>query len=163
MKGKKIKRFAEISTFPNVHEHTQFSDERENGMRGNWSEVFDNNNPIVLELACGKGEYTLALSELFPEKNIIGIDIKGNRIWKGAKTALDKNIKNVAFLRIEIEKLSLYFEKEEVDEIWITFPDPFLKKSKSKKRLTSPRFLGVFRRVLKRNGLVHLKTDSDVL
>jgi len=117
----------------------------------------------VLELACGKGEYTVNLARLFPDKNFIGVDYKGNRIWRGAKTALEENVNNVAFLRIQIENLIDYFGPAEVDEIWITFPDPQPQLSREKKRLTSPRYLDMYKHILKDGGFVNLKTDNDGL
>lgn len=132
-------------------------------MAGNWANHFGNDHPVTLELACGKGEYTLAMARMFPERNFIGIDIKGNRIWKGARTALDEKLKNVAFLRIAIDHIAAYFSPEEVSEIWITFPDPFLRKSKAKKRLTHSRFLHAYHSILKKHGHIHLKTDSAEL
>jgi len=155
----KLRRFAEIATFSNVIE-------LENGkpLKGNWRRhQFKNNHPLVLELGCGKGEYTVNLARLYPEKNFIGIDYKGNRIWRGAKTAIEENIPNVAFLRIQIENIMDYFSENEVDEIWITFPDPQPQISREKKRLTSPRFLEKYKAILKNGGLVHLKTDSNLL
>jgi tRNA (guanine-N7-)-methyltransferase len=155
----KLKRFAEIATFDNVKQ-------LEAGLpyKGKWAaDFFKNNNPVVLELACGKGEYTVNLAQLFPDKNFIGIDYKGNRIWRGAKTAVEENIPNVGFLRIQIENLTDYFGEHEVDEIWITFPDPQPQISREKKRLTSPRFLEKYRQLLKPGGLVNLKTDNDDL
>jgi tRNA (guanine-N7-)-methyltransferase len=155
----KLKRFAEIATFDNVKQ-------LEAGLpyQGKWAaDFFKNNNPVVLELACGKGEYTVNLARLFPDKNFIGIDYKGNRIWRGAKTAIEGNIPNVGFLRIQIENLTDYFGEHEVDEIWITFPDPQPQISREKKRLTSPRFLEKYKQVLKPGGLVNLKTDNDDL
>lgn len=132
--------------------------------KGNWSAgFFGGNQPVVLELACGKGEYTVNLARMFPGKNFIGVDYKGNRIWRGAKTALEENIPNVGFLRIQIENLADYFAPGEVDEIWITFPDPQPQLSREKKRLTSPRFLGMYRQLLKPGGIIHLKTDNDGL
>ena len=132
--------------------------------QGKWAtDFFKNNNPVVLELACGKGEYTVNLAQLFPDKNFIGVDYKGNRIWRGAKTALEDGVPNVAFLRIQIENLSDYFAPGEVDEIWITFPDPQPQLSREKKRLTSPRFLDKYRVLLKPGGCVNLKTDNDGL
>ncbi len=152
--GKKLRCFAEIKTFANVLEFLK-------DIKGNWNKNhFKNNHPITLELACGKGEYTLALAEKFPDKNFIGVDIKGNRIWKGAKTALEKQMPNVAFLRIQIEHITDYFDSNEVKEIWITFPDPFVRKSKEKKRLTSSRFLNLYRQILMPSGKIHLKTDD---
>ena len=132
-------------------------------MPGKWNDFFVNKNPIVLELACGKGEYALGLGELFPDKNFIGVDLKGNRIWVGAKKALTLNLNNVAFLRTQIDKINEHFAKDEVSEIWITFPDPQLRKSKAKKRLTHPKFLRHYQQILKPGGLVHLKTDSPDL
>ncbi|WP_342646710.1 tRNA (guanosine(46)-N7)-methyltransferase TrmB [Mucilaginibacter sp. CSA2-8R] len=155
----KLKRFAEIATFDNVKQ-------LEDGLpyQGKWAaDFFKNDNPVVLELACGKGEYTVNLARLFPEKNFIGIDYKGNRIWRGAKTAIEENIPNVGFLRIQIENLTDYFGRHEVDEIWITFPDPQPQISREKKRLTSPRFLEKYKQVLKPGGLINLKTDNDDL
>ncbi len=156
MGQKKLIRFAEIRTFPNVLEYPKDT-------RGNWHSFFKNQHPIVLELACGKGEYALGLGELYPGKNFIGIDIKGNRIWKGAKTALDKGLHNVAFLRTQIDKITDYFDKDEVNEIWITFPDPQLRMSKAKKRLTHPKFLRMYRQFLRSDGAINLKTDSPAL
>ena len=130
---------------------------------GKWNEHFKNNNPLVLELACGKGEYATGLAQLFPQKNFIGVDIKGNRIWVGAKYALDNNLLNVAFLRTQIHKIDTYFTLNEVAEIWITFPDPQLRISKAKKRLTHPRFLNLYQKILQPGGKIHLKTDSPDL
>jgi tRNA (guanine-N7-)-methyltransferase len=133
-------------------------------LKGNWAAThFKNNNPIVLELACGKGEYSVNLAKLYPEKNFIGIDYKGNRIWRGARTAVDENIPNVAFLRIQIEKLLEFFGPDEIDEIWITFPDPQPQDSREKKRLTFPGFLNKYKQILKPGGKINLKTDNDAL
>lgn len=156
MGHKKLKRFAEIETFPNVFQYPE-------NMQGKWKNVFDNPHPIVVELACGKGEYTIALAEKYSEKNFIGVDLKGNRIWKGAKYALEHHLLNVAFLRTQIEMIADYFSAGEVDEIWITFPDPQLRLSRAKKRLTHPRFLRAYEKILKSNGRIHLKTDSTNL
>lgn len=156
MGQKKLVRFAELETFSNV---LQFPV----NMSGSWSEFFENKNPIVLELACGKGEYALGLAEIYPNKNFIGIDIKGNRLWVGAKKATQYHLNNVAFLRIPIDRINEFFATEEVDEIWITFPDPQLRISKSKKRLTHPKFLRLYYQILKPNGKIHLKTDSPDL
>lgn len=155
----KLRRFAEIATFDNVIE-------LEDGkpLKGKWANrQFKNNHPLILELGCGKGEYTVNLARLYPDKNFIGIDYKGNRIWRGAKTAIEENITNVAFLRIQIENLLDYFSEQEVDEIWITFPDPQPQVSREKKRLTSSRFLKKYQQILKKGAPVHLKTDSDLL
>ena len=156
MAQKKLYRFAQISSFPNVYEYPK-------DMQGKWAEHFTNNNPVILELACGRGEYTVNLAELHPGKNFIGVDVKGNRMYIGAKQGLDKKMLNAAFLRTQIEKLPEYFSPGEVDEIWITFPDPQLRVSKAKKRLTHPRFLRLYKQVLKEGGPVHLKTDSPQL
>ncbi len=155
----KLRRFAEITAFDNVIE---LEDGKE--LKGQWSNKhFKNKNPVVLELGCGKGEYTVNLARLFPEINFIGIDYKGNRIWRGAKTALEDGIKNVAFLRIQIENLLDYFAENEISNIWITFPDPQPQISREKKRLTSPRFLSMYKIILTNAGAIHLKTDSDSL
>jgi tRNA (guanine-N7-)-methyltransferase len=156
MPHKKLIRFAELETFENVLQFPK-------NIKGKWHEFFKNQSPITLELACGKGEYAVGLSRLYPEKNFIGIDIKGNRIWVGAKKALQENLNNAAFLRTEIDCINEYFEKNEVNEIWITFPDPQLRKSKAKKRLTHPKFLRLYKEFLAEDGLIHLKTDSPDL
>jgi tRNA (guanine-N7-)-methyltransferase len=156
MAQKKLIRFEEIRTFPNVLEFPE-------NMQDKWNEFFQNKNSIILELACGKGEYAVGLGRLNSHKNFIGIDVKGNRLWKGAKTALNEGLKNVAFLRIQIDQLSDYFAANEVSEIWITFPDPQLRFSKMKKRLTHPKFLRMYKNILQQNGIVHLKTDSPDL
>ncbi len=132
-------------------------------MGGKWNHFFKNKNPVVLELACGKGEYAIGLGRLHPEKNFIGVDIKGNRIWVGAKKAIDLGLRNVAFLRIQIDHIDDYFSQNEVEEIWITFPDPQLRISKAKKRLTHPGFLRIYQQVLIPGGRIHLKTDSPDL
>lgn len=155
----KLKRFDEVATFSNVVQ-------LDAGVpyKGKWAkDFFKNNNPVVLELACGKGEYTVNLAKLFPNKNFIGIDYKGNRIWRGAKDALEEGVTNVGFLRIQIETLMDYFAESEIDEIWITFPDPQPQVSREKKRLTSPRFLVKYRHVIKPGGNINLKTDNDGL
>jgi len=156
MAQKKLQRFADIKTFANVLEYPE-------GMQGKWNGFFKNENSIVLELACGRGEYTIGLAKLFPQQNFIGVDVKGNRMYIGAKKCLSEEITNAAFLRTQIEKLADYFMPEEVDEIWITFPDPQLRISKAKKRLTHPRFLRLYQQVLKPTGVIHLKTDSPDL
>jgi len=153
----KLKRFAEVNTFSNVLQLDAGAP-----YKGQWNTgFFKNTNPVVLELACGKGEYTVNLATLFPGKNFIGIDYKGNRIWRGAKTALEEGVSNVGFLRIQIETILDYFAPGEVDEIWITFPDPQPQISREKKRLTSPRFLDKYKLLLKPGGFINLKTDND--
>ncbi len=156
MGQKKLVRFAELETFSNVLQYPE-------GMKGKWNEFFQNNNSIILELACGKGEYAVGLGELYPKKNFIGIDQKGNRIWVGAKKALQLGLSNVGFLRTQIDRINEYFEKGEVDEIWITFPDPQLRTGKARKRLTHPKFLRFYKEFLSSKGFIHLKTDSPNL
>jgi tRNA (guanine-N7-)-methyltransferase len=156
MAQKKLQRFADIKTFANVLEYPE-------NMQGKWDWFFKNKNPIILELACGRGEYTVELAKLFPQQNFIGVDVKGNRMYIGAKKCLAQKISNAAFLRTQIEKLAGYFTLGEIDEIWITFPDPQLRISKAKKRLTHPRFLRLYQQVLKPTGVIHLKTDSPDL
>ena len=178
MGQKKLIKFAAIKEYNNVLEFPQ-------DMQGKWATFFDalkkgassieianlpitegklsSNIPLVLELACGRGEYAVGLGRMFPEQHFIGIDLKGNRIWKGASIANKDGLKNVAFVRSQIELTSNYFAKNEVDEIWITFPDPQLRWSKAKKRLTHPKFLRLYQQFLKKDGIVHLKTDSPLL
>lgn len=132
-------------------------------MKGRWREFFGNDNPIILELACGRGEYTVGLARMYPDKNFIGVDIKGNRIYIGAKKCIEEKLSNAAFLRTHISLISNYFNAGEVDGIWITFPDPQLRTSRAKKRLTHPRFLRLYQQFLKPTGLIHLKTDSPQL
>jgi tRNA (guanine-N7-)-methyltransferase len=155
MAQKKLKRFSDIKTFANVFEYPQ-------NMQGNWKAVFKNDNPIILELACGRGEYTVGLSKLFPQKNYIGIDMKGNRMYIGAKKCLDEKIANATFLRTQIEMIDKYFAPGEITDIWITFPDPQLRTSKAKKRLTHPRYLRLYKKFLTPSGCIHLKTDSPL-
>ncbi len=130
---------------------------------GNWNDFFKNKSSLTLELACGKGEYAVGLAQLYAQRNFIGIDLKGNRIWVGAKKALQNNLNNVAFIRTKIDQVAEYFSKNEVSEIWITFPDPQLRMSKAKKRLTHPKFLRLYQQFLVPDGLIHLKTDSPDL
>ncbi len=156
MAQKKLLRFAQIKTFANVLEYPT-------NIKGQWKGFFKNNDPLILELACGRGEYAIGLAKLFPEQNFIGVDVKGNRMYIGAKKALENALSNVAFLRTQIEMLPDYFADEEVESIWITFPDPQLRTSKAKKRLTHPRFLRLYQKVLKSGGFIHLKTDSPAL
>jgi tRNA (guanine-N7-)-methyltransferase len=169
MAHKKLVRFAAIKSFPNVLEYPE-------NMQGAWHSFFkkisagedilvedEKEKPLTLELACGKGEYTVGLATLFPERNHIGIDIKGNRIYIGARQVLQSNLWNAAFLRSEIDQITNYFLPGEVNEIWITFPDPQLRRSKVKKRLTHPKFLRLYQQILIAGGTINLKTDSPVL
>jgi tRNA (guanine-N7-)-methyltransferase len=156
MAQKKLQRFQAIRSFKNVLEYPE-------NMAGKWGDFFKNENSITLELACGKGEYTVALSALHPEENFIGVDRKGNRIYTGASRCLQNNQHNAAFLRTQIENIDGYFLPGEVSAIWITFPDPQLRTSRAKKRLTHPRFLRLYQKILKPGGQIHLKTDSPVL
>ncbi|HEY4151439.1 MAG TPA: tRNA (guanosine(46)-N7)-methyltransferase TrmB [Chitinophagaceae bacterium] len=156
MGQKKLIRFEAIKSFPNVLQYPP-------GMQGNWKNFFKNEHPITLELACGKGEYTVGLSRLYPQRNFIGVDLKGNRLYAGAKKCLAEGLANAAFMRTHIDKITDYFSKAEVQEIWITFPDPQLRTSKHKKRLTHPRFLRLYQQILVPGGFIHLKTDSPVL
>jgi tRNA (guanine-N7-)-methyltransferase len=167
----KLQKFAEMLAFPNVYENFDNAELTLTGangetvdMKGNWNALhFKNNNPITLELACGRGEYALALGRMFPDRNFIGVDIKGARIHQGARVAIEENLPNVAFLRTRIEFIEHFFGANEIAEIWITFPDPFLRESKSNRRLTSAMFLAKYKQFLQKNGPIHLKTDSPVL
>lgn len=161
----KLARWAELETFKNVIQpDTGDLYGKDHPIKGKWqSDIFRNSNPVILELGCGKGEYTLGLSSRFPYNNYIGIDIKGSRMWRGAKTAYENNMPNVAFLRTRIEYINSYFAENEVDEIWITFPDPYSEKRNSNKRLTCPWFLNIYRNFLKDKGIIHLKTDNAEL
>lgn len=153
MGQKKLHRFDELKTFSNVLQYPE-------GVKGNWNKFFQNDHPVILELACGKGEYAIGLGQMHPQQNYVGVDIKGNRIWVGAKKAFQKNLTNVAFLRTEIDKIPEYFAPAEVSEIWIIFPDPQPRTGKAKKRLTHPKFLRLYEQILKKNASIHLKTDS---
>ena len=161
----KLKRFNENNTFHNV-----FQPKREElvdavyPLKGQWNQqFFKNSNPLVLELGCGKGEYTVGLAERYPNKNFIGIDIKGARFWRGAKTAVENKMPNVAFIRAQIELIEQLFETNEVDEIWITFPDPQIKYKRTKHRMTNATFLKRYKNILNDTGIVHLKTDSEFM
>tara|TARA_R100000935_G_C2825331_1_gene161968 strand:+ start:785 stop:1459 length:675 start_codon:yes stop_codon:yes gene_type:complete len=161
----KLRRFKENETFKNVVQPSReevFNNALE--LKGNWSKKFFNNDkPLVLELGCGKGEYTLSLAQNNPNVNFLGIDIKGARFWRGAKIALEENLTNVGFLRTQIELVDYLFAENEVDEIWITFPDPQIKYKRTKHRLTNESFLRKYKTILKPNGVVHLKTDSEFM
>lgn len=161
----KLRKFAENLTFENLVQ-PEFDDifRKDHSLKGKWhSDFFRNGNPIVLELGCGRGEYTVGLGAAHPDKNFIGIDIKGARMWRGAKTATEMNMPNVGFLRTRIEFINSFFGEGEISEIWVTFPDPQLKKGREKKRLTSPVFLRYYSQFLAPDGAVHLKTDSQEL
>lgn len=153
MSKNKTEKFREFEAFSNTLDFNSDT-------KGRWHEIFGNQNPIVLELACGKGDYAVGMARMFPGKNFIGVDIKGNRLWRGAKTAMEEGLSNVRFLRIQIDFIEKHFAPEEVSEIWITFPDP--QPSKARKRLTSSKFLGIYRHIAKADALIHLKTDSDL-
>lgn len=161
----KLRRFKENETFANVFQPTREELVSSNfNLKGQWcKDVFKNNNPLVLELGCGKGEYTVALAKKYPNKNFIGIDIKGARFWRGAKTALEEGIPNAVFLRTQIELVDHAFGKGEVDEIWITFPDPQIKYKRTKHRMTNATFLERYKSILKPDGVVNLKTDSEFM
>jgi len=163
MAKRKLKRFEEMKKFSNVLQ-PEFNEvyNKDFAFKGKWNKsFFQNDNPIIVDLGCGKGEYTIELARRFEEKNYIGIDIKGARIWKGAKQALDENINNAAFIRTRVELINSFFDSNEIDEIWLLFPDPQPKKKK--KRLTSGKFLNLYKKILRTDGIVHLKTDSDLL
>lgn len=154
MPRKILKHIREVGKMGNVHEVTS-------GMAGRWHEKhFSNEAPITLEMGCAHGDYTLALAERFPDQNFIGLDKKGGRLWSAARKALDQDLKNAAFVRGMAEKLEECFAEDEIDTIWITFPDPFSKPSKANKRLLSPKFLEIYRRILKPGGTIHFKTDN---
>lgn len=160
----KLERFEDIDRFDNVLELTDYRESSAHKPKGRWNEeIFENYNPITLELACGKGTYTVELARRNPTINYVGIDIKGSRIWKGAKEAKENKLENVRFLRMYIDHLEEYFGNEEVDEIWITFPDPYPRGSDRSKRLTSHKFLKKYKAIVKHSGCIHLKTDSTSL
>lgn len=160
----KLKRFEENKTLPSLFEPVIEDVQGEYALKGKWAnDVFKNSNPVVLELGCGRGEYTIGLAQKYPRKNFIGIDRKGARIWRGAKTAFENNLSNAAFLRTRLEFLKNCFGKDEINEIWVTFPDPHLKLKKEKRRLTSPYFLEMYQEIIQPGGLIHLKTDNQYL
>lgn len=153
----KLKRFAVVAENRNVIEPGK---ELFTSIRGNWHEYFGNQNDIVLELGCGRGEYSTGLGAIYPNKNYVGIDLKGARLWKGSTVAVENNLTNVAFLRTQIQNIDSFFVENEVSEIWITFPDPRPKESDEKRRLTSPRFLKLYRSIMKKGGVLNFKTDN---
>ena len=164
----KLLKFAEIASFDNVYENFSVSHPQliakgntPIDLKGQWTSAhFKNDNPVTLELACGRGEYTVGLAEMLPDRNFIGVDIKGARIWKGAREAIAKSLTNAAFLRTRIECIGTFFAPEEIDEIWITFPDPFPRSGQANRRLTAHIFLDLYRKILKPSGKIHLKTDN---
>jgi tRNA (guanine-N7-)-methyltransferase len=157
----KHRKFAEINTFPNVIQPEYRFPIPDHHLKGKWNQrFFFNDNPVVLEIGCGKGEYTIGLAKAFPQYNFIGIDIKGNRLWTGAREAMEQALANVGFLRIQAEHLNGFFDRDEVSGIWITFPDPQPNKPKVKKRLTSERFLNIYSKFLKPDAPIFLKTDN---
>lgn len=161
----KLKRFKENETFENVFQPTR--EEVVGGeflFKGKWnSHFFKNDNPIIIELGCGKGEYSVGLAAIYTDKNFVGIDIKGARFWRGAKTAVESGMRNVAFVRTQIELINFIFDENEVDEIWITFPDPQIKYKRTKHRMTNSEFLQLYKKILKPDGVVNLKTDSEFM
>lgn len=159
----KLKRFKENETFKNVIQPTREEVVTDFSLKGKWHSFFDNDNPIVVELGCGKGEYTIALARKNPNKNYIGIDIKGARFWRGAKTAIEENLPNVAFVRTQIELVDFIFAENEVSEIWITFPDPQIKYQRTKHRMTNASFLKKYHHILNEEGIMNLKTDSEFM
>ena len=159
----KLKRFKENETFKNVIQPTREEVVTDFSQKGKWHSFFENNNPIVVELGCGKGEYTIALARKNPNKNYIGIDIKGARFWRGAKTAIEENLTNVAFVRTQIELVDFIFAANEVSEIWITFPDPQIKYQRTKHRMTNASFMKKYHHILNEDGIMNLKTDSEFM
>lgn len=159
----KLKRFKENETFPNVIQPQREKVLEGFEFKGNWASFFKNENPLVLELGCGKGEYTVSLAQKNSDKNFIGIDIKGARFWRGAKSAQETELNNVAFVRTQVELVDHLFGQNEVDEIWITFPDPQIKYKRTKHRLTNPLFLEKYKHILKPDGIINLKTDSEFM
>ena len=164
MGGNKLKRFKENLSFDNLLQPEREDLVKDNFLfKGKWSNFFKNNNPIVLELGCGKGEYTYSLANKYPNQNFIGIDIKGARIWKGAKDSISKDLKNVCFVRCQIELIDKIFAKNEINEIWLTFPDPQIKYQRRKHRLLNSNFIELYKKIMVKNSIIHLKTDSEFL
>nr|WP_042294859.1 tRNA (guanosine(46)-N7)-methyltransferase TrmB [Nonlabens ulvanivorans] len=159
----KLKRFNENETFDNVIQPTREEMTTAFEWKGKWATFFKNDNPITLELGCGKGEYTIDLARKYPNRNFIGVDIKGARFWRGAKTAIEEGLTNVAFLRTQIELVEYAFGKNEIDEIWIIFPDPQIKYKRTKHRMTNPEFLSKYKNILVEGGFINLKTDSEFM
>lgn len=160
----KLQKFAENHNFDKLFQYSYEEIHKGFPLKGKWAEkFFENNNPIVLELGCGKGEYTTGLAQRFPDKNFIGMDIKGARLWRGLKTAEEQNLDNVAFVRSYISLVNLYFGKDEISEIWITFPDPFARDTKARKRLSSPEFIGRYAKFLQKDAIINLKTDNYIV
>jgi tRNA (guanine-N7-)-methyltransferase len=161
----KLKRFAENESFANVFQPTREEVVNDSfPLKGKWNaDFFGNDNPLIIELGCGKGEYSIGLAEKYPDRNFIGIDIKGARFWRGAKTAVESGMNNVAFVRTQIELIDHIFAEHEVDEIWITFPDPQIKYKRTKHRMTNSSFLKLYKKILKAEGVVNLKTDSEFM
>ncbi len=164
MTKRKLKRFRENKEFDHLFEYNYLSLQKAPfPLKGQWNnEYFNNDNPIVLELGCGKGEYTVGLADWYPESNFIGMDLKGARLWRGCKTVQETEMKNVAFIRSRADFLEEFFAENEISEIWITFPDPQIQSPRRKKRLTSPRFLEHYKKILKPGGVIHLKTDNQM-
>lgn len=164
MAKSKLKKFAQINAFSNVIQPEDKYPVSDFHLRGQWNQAyFRNDHPIILEIGCGKGEYTTGLARAWPEVNIIGIDIKGDRLFRGASEALEEGLFNVAFLRIQAERIQYFFDQKEISGIWLTFPDPQLRGSRRKKRLTSPQFLDRYKNILKDQAPIHLKTDNTTL
>lgn len=170
MAKNKLKKFAELSQYDFVFENFDFTNDLlsnskgvEVGMKGKWAEFFGNDKPITIEFACGGGEYTVALAKRYPDRNFIGVDIKGARLWKGAQVVEEHQLKNVAFVRTRIEMAETIFAKDEISEIWVTFPDPHLREAKAQKRLTSDRFIDLYRKFVKKGSIIQLKTDEPNL
>jgi tRNA (guanine-N7-)-methyltransferase len=157
----KLRRFAELETMERVFQPKGLYLDRDSEIKGKWHEtVFKNSHPIVIELGCGRGEYTVGMARMHPERNYVGVDKKGARLWRGAKTINEEQIMNAAFLRVQIQQVEAFFATGEVDEIWITFPDPQPQQTRENLRLTAPKFLAMYRNMLSQNGCIHLKTDN---